>query len=162
MPDDKKPATDPKAAAKPDVVAAALAGTPEGAEGDAAPKLKRKKVKRAIPRARVCIHAGENNTIVSFTDLDGNVLGWASAGSSGFEGTRKSTPYAAKVAAENASLKVAQTYGIESVRVEMKGIGPGREQSIRGLQAAGLNLEAIVDVTPIPHGGCRRSRKRRV
>ena len=129
---------------------------------EATPKLKRKKVKRAIPKARVCIHAGENNTIVTFTDPDGNVLGWSSAGSSGFEGTRKSTPYAAKVAAENAALKVVSTYGIESVKVEMKGIGPGREQSLRGLQAAGLNLDAIVDVTPIPHGGCRPARKRRV
>lgn len=161
MPDDKKPA-DAKTAAAPKTDAVATALMEGGAEGEAAPKIKRKKVKRAIPRARVCIHCGENNTIVSFTDLDGNVLGWSSAGSSGFEGTRKSTPYAAKVAAENASMKVVATYGIESVNVEVKGIGPGREQSLRGLQAAGLNLESIVDVTPIPHGGCRRSRRRRV
>jgi small subunit ribosomal protein S11 len=124
-------------------------------------KTRKKKIKRTVKQARVCITAGENNTIVSFTDLEGNVLGWSSSGSSGFEGTRKSTPYAAKVAAENAALK-CQPFGIESVIVEMKGLGPGREQAIRGLQGAGLNLDAIVDVTPIPHGGCRPARRRRV
>ncbi len=136
-------------------------------EMDAAPlvtkptKVRKKKIKRTLKQARVCIKAGENNTIVSFTDMEGNVLAWSSSGSSGFEGTRKSTPYAAKVAAENAAQKVAG-YGIESVTVEMQGIGPGREQAIRGLQAAGLNLDAIIDVTSIPHGGCRPSRRRRV
>jgi small subunit ribosomal protein S11 len=139
--------------------AAALAGTTEG-EAAAAPK-KRRKVKRLVKKARACIKAGENNTIVSITDMDGNVLAWSSSGSSGFEGTRKSTPYAAKVAAENAAMKVA-IYGVETLQVEMKGIGPGREQAIRGLQAAGLNLDAIIDVTPIAHGGCRRPRRRRV
>lgn len=124
-------------------------------------KAKKKKVKRTVPKARVCIQASENNTIVTFTDMDGNVLAWASAGSSGFEGTRKSTPYAAKVAAETAAQKVAGC-GVESIRVEMKGMGPGREQAIRGLQSAGMNLDAIVDVTPIPHGGCRPPRRRRV
>lgn len=123
--------------------------------------VRRKKVKRTLTQARVCIFAGENNTIVTFTDFDGNVLGWSSSGSSGFKGTRKSTPYAAKVAAENASLKV-KPYGIQSVTVEVKGLGPGREQAIRGLQAAGLNLDAIIDVTPIPHGGCRAPCRRRV
>lgn len=157
MPDEKK-TTAPADAAKAPAAAAATA-TADGAEP--APKIRKKKVKRAIPKARVCIHAGENNTIVTFTDPAGNVLGWSSAGSSGFEGTRKSTPYAAKVAAENATMKVQQ-YGIESVTVEVKGIGPGREQAIRGLQAGGLNLDAIVDVTPIPHGGCRPARRRRV
>lgn len=126
-----------------------------------APKTRKKKVKRTVKQARVCIKAGENNTIVSITDLDGNVLAWASSGSSGFEGTRKSTPYAAKVAAETAASKCVG-FGIESVIVELKGLGPGREQAIRGLQAAGYNLDAIVDVTPIPHGGCRPSRRRRV
>jgi small subunit ribosomal protein S11 len=133
------------------------------AAADAAPaaKPRRKKIKRAVPQARVCIRAGENNTIVTFTDLAGNVLAWSSCGSTGFEGTRKSTPYAAKVAAETAAGKVAG-FGVESVSVEIRGLGPGREQAIRGLQAAGLNLDAIVDVTPIPHGGCRPSRRRRV
>ncbi|MBI2117592.1 30S ribosomal protein S11 [Candidatus Peregrinibacteria bacterium] len=124
-------------------------------------KARKKKVKRTVPKARVCIHASENNTMVTFTDLEGNVLAWASAGSSGFEGTRKSTPYAAKVAAETAAQKVAG-FGVESLRVELKGLGPGREQAIRGLQSAGMNLDAIVDVTPIPHGGCRPPRRRRV
>lgn len=125
------------------------------------PKVRKKRVKRTVPHARVCIHAGENNTIVTFTDPEGHVLGWCSAGSAGFEGTRKSTPYAAKVAAETAAGKVA-AFGIESVQVEIKGLGPGREQSLRGLQAAGLNLDAIIDVSPIPHGGCRPARRRRV
>jgi small subunit ribosomal protein S11 len=127
----------------------------------AAPTPKKKRVKRTVPKARVCISAGENNTIVTFTDLSGNVLGWSSSGSSGFKGTRKSTPYAAKVAAENAALKV-KPYAIESVTVEVKGLGPGREQAIRGLQSAGLNLDAIIDVTPIAHGGCRPPVRRRV
>lgn len=127
----------------------------------AAGKTRKKKIKRTVRQARACIHAGENNTIVTLTDMEGNVLAWASSGSSGFEGTRKSTPYSAKVAAENAVQKAA-AFGIESVQVEIKGLGPGREQSIRGLQAAGLNLDAIVDVTPIPHGGCRPARRRRV
>lgn len=124
-------------------------------------KTRKKKVKRTVPKARACIHCGENNTIVTLTDLEGNVLAWSSSGSSGFQGTRKSTPYSAKVAAENAVLKAA-SFGIQQVMVEIKGIGPGREQSMRGLQAAGLNLDSIVDVTPIPHGGCRKSRRRRV
>ncbi|MEK7218602.1 MAG: 30S ribosomal protein S11 [Patescibacteria group bacterium] len=122
---------------------------------------KRKKSKRHVPRARACIHASENNTIVTFTDPEGNVLGWSSAGAAGFKGTRKSTPYAAKVAAETASLKV-KPMGIESLDVEVKGLGPGREQAIRGLQAAGFSLESIIDVTPIPHGGCRPTGRRRV
>ncbi len=125
------------------------------------PKVRKKRVKRTVPHARACIHAGDNNTIVTITDLEGNTLAWSSSGSSGFEGTRKSTPYSAKVAAENVVTKAA-SFGIESVTVEVKGIGPGREQAIRGLQGAGLNLNAIIDVTAIPHGGCRRSRRRRV
>ena len=125
------------------------------------PKGRKKKIKRTVLKARVCIHAGENNTIVTFTDLDGNKLGGASCGAAGFRGTRKSTPYAAKVAAEKAVEQV-QGYGIESVDVEVKGLGPGREQAIRGVQSAGINLECIVDRTAIPHGGCRPKRRRRV
>lgn len=157
MADDKK---------TPSILEQALAGgdpVPGGGEGEAAAgkPTKKKKVKRSLPKARVCIHAGENNTIVTFTDLEGNVLGWSSSGSAGFKGTRKSTPYAAKVAAETAAAKV-KPYGIESITVEVKGLGPGREQSIRGLQGAGLNLDSIIDVTPIPHGGCRAPGRRRV
>jgi len=133
----------------------------EGADAKVNPKVRRKKIKRTVPQARVCIHAGENNTIVTFTDLQGNKLGGCSAGMAGFKGTRKSTPYAAKVAAEKAAERV-QGYGIQSVTVEVKGLGPGREQSIRGLQSAGLNLDAIIDTTSIPHGGVRPPGRRRV
>jgi small subunit ribosomal protein S11 len=126
-----------------------------------APKPRRKKVKRSVPKARVCINAGENNTIVTFTDLDGNVLGWSSSGSAGFKGTRKSTPYAAKIAAEKAVENIAG-YGIQSVQVELKGLGPGREQAIRGIQGSGIDLDAIIDRTPIPHGGCRPPGRRRI
>jgi len=122
---------------------------------------KKKKIKKTVPKARVCIHAGENNTIITFTDLDGNVLGGSSCGRAGFRGTRKSTPYAAKVAAEQA-VEAIQGFGIQSVEVEVKGLGPGREQAIRGIQGAGMDLDAIVDRTPIPHGGCRPKRRRRV
>ncbi|ALM09431.1 MAG TPA: 30S ribosomal protein S11 [Candidatus Peribacter riflensis] len=139
----------------------ASAASAEGADAKAGPKVRRKKIKKSVPQARVCIHAGENNTIVTFTDLQGNKLGGCSAGMAGFKGTRKSTPYAAKVAAEKAS-ELVQGYGIQSVTVEVKGLGPGREQSIRGLQSAGLNLDAIVDTTPIPHGGVRQPGRRRV
>ncbi len=138
-----------------------MAETPVPPVPAAGPKVRKKKVKRTVPKARVCVQASENNTIVTFTDPEGNVLGWCSAGSAGFEGTRKSTPYAAKVAAETAAQKVA-SFGIESIQVEIKGLGPGREQAIRGLQGAGFNLDAIIDVTPIPHGGCRPARRRRV
>lgn len=127
----------------------------------AAPKIRKKKIKRAVPKARVCIFAGENNTIVTFTDPAGNKLAGSSSGSCGFKGTRKSTPYAAKVTSEKAA-ELAQGYGIESVTVEVRGLGPGREQAIRGLQSAGLNLDAIIDTTPIPHGGCRPTGRRRV
>ena len=124
-------------------------------------KSRKKKLKQKLPVARVCIHAGENNTIVTFTDLEGNKIGGSSCGVAGFKGTRKSTPYAAKVAAETAVTAVAG-YGIEAVHVEVKGLGPGREQAIRGLQSAGINLESIIDTTPIRHGGCRPCRRRRV
>ncbi|MSR87015.1 30S ribosomal protein S11 [Candidatus Peribacteria bacterium] len=152
MADDKKPSS---------VLEEALAGGDPVIPASAATPGKKKKIKRALPKARVCIHAGENNTIVTFTDLDGKVLGWSSSGAAGFKGTRKSTPYAAKIAAETAASKV-KPYGIETVSVEIKGLGPGREQSIRGLQAAGLSIDTIVDVTPIAHGGCRAPGRRRV
>ena len=131
------------------------------AEEKAKPKAKKKKIKRTLPKARVCIHAGENNTIVSFTDFEGNKLGGSSSGACGFKGTRKSTPYAAKIAAEAATEAVAG-YNIESVQVEVKGLGPGREQAIRGLQGGGLDLDAIIDKTGVPHGGCRKPGRRRM
>lgn len=156
MADEQKTTAAAAAPAAPVTAASLLEDAPKDVT-----KVRRKKNKRSVPKARACVHCGENNTIVTITDLQGNTLAWASSGSSGFEGTRKSTPYSAKVAAENAAAKAAG-YGVESVTVEIKGIGPGREQSLRGLQAAGLNLDAIIDVTPIPHGGCRPSRRRRV
>ncbi len=129
---------------------------------DTTPKtVKKKKIKKTVPKARVCVYAGENNTIVTFTDLEGNVLGGSSCGRAGFRGTRKSTPYAAKVAADSA-VEAVQGYGIQSVNIEVKGLGPGREQAIRGIQSSGIDLNAIVDKTPIPHGGCRPRRRRRV
>lgn len=137
-----------------------LADTPVKADAAGA-KRKTKKNKRTVTQARACIKAGENNTIVSITDLNGQVLAWASAGSSGFKGARKATPYAAKVAAERA-MSMVTSFGIQSLQIEVRGIGPGREQAIRGLQVAGVNFDAIVDTTPIAHGGCRAPKPRRV
>lgn len=149
MPDEPKKATLDK-----DAILNATSDVPEA-------KVRKKKIKRALPKARVCIRAGENNTIVTFTDFDGKKIGGSSSGTCGFKGTRKSTPYAAKVAAETAAQNVAG-YGITSVQVEIRGLGPGREQAIRGLQSAGLNLDAIIDRTAIAHGGCRPKGRRRV
>jgi small subunit ribosomal protein S11 len=132
------------------------------AKSDGPPKSKKpKKNKRIVLKARACVHAGDNNTIVTVTDMDGKVLGWASSGSSGFKGSRKSTPYSAKVAAEKV-MGIVSSFGIQSLQIEVKGIGPGREQAIRGLQVAGVNFDAIIDRTPIAHGGCRACKPRRV
>lgn len=137
------------------------AQTPETPETGKPEKRRKKKSKKLVPKARACIHAGENNTIVTITDLDGQVLGWASCGSAGFKGSRKSTPYAAKVAAEAVMGKV-QSFGIQSLEIEVIGIGPGREQAIRGLQTSGVAFDAIIDRTPIAHGGVRPPKPRRV
>jgi small subunit ribosomal protein S11 len=128
---------------------------------EAAAKKKVRRSKRSVLKARAYIAAGENNTIVTITDMDGKVLGWASSGSAGFKGARKSTPYAAKVAAEKA-MTIVQSFGIQSLEIQVKGIGPGREQAIRGLQVAGVTFDAILDKTPIAHGGCRAPKARRV
>jgi len=122
---------------------------------------KAKSKRRSIVLGNAYIHAGFNNTIVTITEPSGTTLTWASAGSSGFKGTRKSTPYAAQVAAENAANK-AKVFGMEKVNVFVKGIGPGREQAIRGLHIAGMEIESITDITPIPHGGCKPKKPRRV
>lgn len=127
--------------------------------GKAPKKVKTKR--RSVVIGCAHIHAGFNNTIITITEPSGEVLAWASAGASGFKGTRKSTPYAAQVAAESAANK-AKVFGMEKVHVFVKGIGPGREQAIRGLHIAGLDIESIMDVTPVPHGGCRKRRTRRV
>ncbi len=120
-----------------------------------------KKVKRNVVDGVAHIHASFNNTIVTITDRQGNALSWATAGGSGFRGSRKSTPFAAQVAAERAG-KVAQEYGMKNLEVNVKGPGPGRESAVRSLNALGFKINGISDVTPIPHNGCRPSKKRRV
>ena len=120
-----------------------------------------KKAKRAISSGQVHIFASFNNTIVTVTDNDGNTLCWGSAGSSGFKGSRKSTPFAARMAAEQA-IKAAQAIGIQEVDLFVKGPGPGRENAIRAVQAMGLKVRSISDLTPVPHNGCRPPKRRRV
>jgi len=120
-----------------------------------------KKIKRTIAEVNVYITATYNNTLMSVAEENGNVLAQSSAGACGFKGARKSTPYAATVTAENLMEKVSP-YGIKTAQVFVKGVGTGREQAIRGLQAAGLELKAIFDTTPVPHNGCRKKKARRV
>ena len=121
----------------------------------------RKKVKKQVSEGVVHVHASFNNTIITITDRQGNALSWASSGGAGFKGSRKSTPFAAQIAAEKAG-KVAQEYGIKSLDVRVQGPGPGRESSIRALNALGIKITSIADVTPIPHNGCRPPKRRRV
>ncbi|HID88342.1 MAG TPA: 30S ribosomal protein S11 [Anaerolineales bacterium] len=120
-----------------------------------------RRVKRNVPRGHAHIHATFNNTIITITDPNGNTINWASAGSVGFKGAKKSTPYAARLAAQRAA-RDAMDNGMVEVDVFVKGPGPGREAAIRALQAAGLKILSITDVTPIPHNGCRPPKKRRV
>ena len=127
----------------------------------AKPAPRRKREKRIVPRGAAHIKASFNNTIVSLTDTQGNVLAWASAGASGWKGSRKSTPYAAQVTAENAARK-AMDQGLRTIEVFVRGPGAGREAAIRALEATGLEVTAITDVTPIPHNGCRAPKRRRV
>ncbi len=148
----------PKAAEAAEGKTATAAVAPEK-DAKAAKKVSRKH--RNVPEGRVSILAGYNNTLVSVADAMGGVLAWSSAGASGFKGSKKSTPYAAQVAAENASEK-AKAFGMVKVHVSVKGIGPGREQALRGLIASGIEILSITDVTPIPHNGCRKRRTRRV
>ena len=121
----------------------------------------KKKIKKEIADGLAHIHATFNNTIVTITDRKGNALAWATSGGSGFRGSRKSTPFAAQVAAENAG-KVAQEFGIKNLDVMIKGPGPGRESAVRSFNNLGFKIGNIVDVTPIPHNGCRPPKKRRV
>ena len=123
--------------------------------------IRRKKVKKQVADGMAHVHASFNNTIVTITDRQGNALSWATAGGSGFRGSRKSTPFAAQVAAERAGT-VAQEYGLKNLEVFIKGPGPGRESAVRALNAAGYRITNITDVTPIPHNGCRPPKKRRV
>ncbi len=120
-----------------------------------------KKGKRTVSSGQVHIFASFNNTIVTVTDTEGNTLAWGSAGSAGFKGSRKSTPFAARLAAEQA-IKAAQQLGVTEVDLFVKGPGPGRENAIRAVQALGLRVRSMSDVTPIPHNGCRPPKKRRV
>lgn len=124
-------------------------------------KSKKRKVKKNIERGQAHIRSSFNNTLVTLTDLNGNSLSWASAGGMGFRGSRKSTPFAAQQAAEKAA-KAAMEHGLKTVEVYVKGPGSGREAAIRALQAAGLDVVLIKDVTPIPHNGCRPPKRRRV
>lgn len=121
----------------------------------------RKKVKRMVPQGQAHIFATFNNTIVTITDMAGNTVAWASAGSNGFKGSRKSTPYAARLAAQSAA-RTAQDSGMQEMDIIVKGPGPGREQAIRSLQASGIRVKSIRDITPVPHNGCRPKKKRRV
>jgi len=121
----------------------------------------KKKEKRVVPSGVAHIHATFNNTIISIADMEGNILSWSSAGQHGFKGSRKGTPFAAQIAAA-AAANAAREYGVRTLEVRVKGPGAGRESSIRALQAAGMEVKSIKDVTPIPHNGCRPPKRRRV
>ena len=123
-------------------------------------KPRKRKVKKNVPAGRAYIHSTFNNTIVTISDLEGNAISWASAGTLGFKGSKKSTPYAAGMSAEAAG-KVAVDMGMKTVEVYVKGLGSGRETAIRSLQTAGLEITSITDVTPIPHNGCRPPKRPR-
>ncbi len=125
------------------------------------PGRAKKRVKRTVIDAAAHVHASFNNTIITITDRQGNVLAWATAGGSGFRGSRKSTPFAAQVAAEKLT-EAMNEYGIQNVDVFIKGPGPGRDSAVRALNNAGFKISNITDVTPIPHNGCRPPKKRRV
>jgi small subunit ribosomal protein S11 len=121
----------------------------------------RKKVRKNVAEGVAHIHASFNNTIITITDRQGNTLSWATAGNAGFKGSRKSTPFAAQVASERAARAAAEC-GVKNVEVRIKGPGPGRESAVRALNAAGLKVTSISDVTPVPHNGCRAPKRRRV
>ncbi len=145
----------------------AKAAAPEGAAPEAAKETKRparavkKAVKRTISVGQIHIFATFNNTIVTITDEQGNTVSWASAGLVGFKGSRKSTPFASRLATERA-VKAAQDLGIQEVELFVKGPGPGRESAVRAVQTMGLRVKAISDVTPLPHNGCRPPKRRRM
>jgi small subunit ribosomal protein S11 len=123
-------------------------------------KARKRRVKKNVPEGNAYIHSTFNNTIVTISDKEGNAISWASAGTLGFKGTKKSTPYAAGMSAEAAG-RAAVEAGMKKVEVFVKGLGPGRETAIRSLQTAGLEIASITDVTPIPHNGCRPSKRPR-
>jgi small subunit ribosomal protein S11 len=125
-------------------------------------EFRKKKERRVVPQGVACIQATFNNTIVTLTDQEGRAVSWASAGSVGFKGSRKGTPYAAQQAAMNAAGVARDQYGMKAVEVRVKGPGSGRESAVRALASAGLHINSIKDVTPIPHNGCRPPKRRRV
>lgn len=120
-----------------------------------------RRVRRNVPVGQAHIHATFNNTIITVTDLEGNTIAWSSGGTVGYKGSRKSTPYAARVAAENAA-RASMDQGMREIEVFVRGPGPGREAAIRALQGSGLRVRLIADVTPVPHNGCRPPKRRRV
>jgi len=150
----------PPASATPAAAPAAAAPAAAGA-ATAAAKGARKKSKRLVVDGIAHIHSTFNNTIVTITDRQGNTLSWATAGSCGFKGSRKSTPFAAQVAAERAG-QAALEYGLKALEVFVSGPGPGRESAVRSLNGVGYRISNIEDITPIPHNGCRPPKKRRV
>ena len=127
----------------------------------ATPSKVRKKVKRTVIDGMAHVHASFNNTIITITDRQGNALAWATAGGSGFRGSRKSTPFAAQIASQKAG-EMALEFGMKSLEVFIKGPGPGRESAVRALNSVGFKITNITDVTPVPHNGCRPPKKRRV
>ena len=127
----------------------------------AAPTRVRKKVKKNVAEGIAHVHASFNNTIITITDRQGNALAWATSGAAGFKGSRKSTPFAAQVAAESAG-RQAMENGVKNLEVRIKGPGPGRESAVRALNALGLKVTSISDVTPVPHNGCRPPKRRRI
>ncbi|MBL8935625.1 MAG: 30S ribosomal protein S11 [Archangium sp.] len=143
------------------VAPAAAAPAAPAAEGDAKKSAKAKKGKKNILNGIVHIQSTFNNTMITITDVSGNVISWSTAGARGFKGSRKSTPFAAQVAAGDAAAK-AMEHGLKNVQVLVKGPGAGRESALRAIAAAGLKISLIRDVTPIPHNGCRQAKRRRV
>jgi len=157
---EQKPAR-PSGATGSSPAAGAGSGSAPSTDAAAAPAPRRRRTRRSVPEGVAHIHATFNNTIVAITDPQGAVVAWSSAGSVGFKGSRKGTPFAAQMAAEAAARKVAD-FGMRTVIAFVKGPGGGRESAVRALQAAGLNVSSIRDVTPIPHNGCRPPKRRRV
>ena len=131
------------------------------APNNSAAQRVRKKVRKNVADGVAHVHASFNNTIITITDRQGNALSWATSGGAGFKGSRKSTPFAAQVAAESAG-RAAQECGVKNIEVRIKGPGPGRESAVRALNAIGLKIGSIADVTPVPHNGCRAPKRRRV
>ena len=139
-----------------------MATNPAAPESSANATAKvKKRAKKSVSEGIAHIHASFNNTIISITDRQGNVLSWSTCGNTGFKGSRKSTPFAAQVSADKAG-RGAQEYGVRSLEVRVKGPGSGRESAIRALQTIGIEVKSIRDVTPIPHNGCRPPKRRRV